>query len=114
MHDDVTRLGEIIKAAREARDWSQALLSSKVGAASRTIMDIENGKRLPTYEVFSRLIHVLELPPDQIFWPERSPYTSDQELLMRAVSSCSERDRAIFMETAWAFIRAAGNGEEKK
>jgi DNA-binding XRE family transcriptional regulator len=109
MHDGITKMGGIIKAAREAKGMTQAAFSQKVGIVPRTIMDIENDKRHPTYEVFFKILRVLELSADQIFWPEKMQYTPEQEQLIRAVSSCSERDKAIFMETAWAFVRAAGN-----
>jgi DNA-binding XRE family transcriptional regulator len=112
MHDDVTKMGVILKTAREAKGMTQAALSKEIGTVPRTIMDIENDKRHPTYEVFFKILRALELSADQIFWPEKMQYAPEQEMLIRAVSSCNERDKAIFMETAWAFIRAAGNDKD--
>ena len=114
MHDDVTKMGGIIKTAREAKCMTQAALSQKTNIAARTIMDIENDKRHPTYEVFYKIVRALDLSADQIFWPEKAEYTPEQEQLIKAMSSCNERDKAILMEVAWAFIRATENGENLK
>jgi DNA-binding XRE family transcriptional regulator len=91
MHIEVTEMGGTLKAAREARGMTQNALSQITGIASRTIMDIENDKRHPTYDVFYKIIHALDLSADHIFWPDRMPYTAAQEQLIRAVASCSER-----------------------
>jgi transcriptional regulator with XRE-family HTH domain len=114
MHDDVKKMGDILRAARDAKGLTQAALSRMTGIAPRTIIDIENDKRHPTYEVFSKIIHALDLSADHIFWPERMPYTPAQEQLIRAVASCGERDKAIFMEIAWAFVRATERGDKVK
>ena len=111
MHDDVTKMGSIIKAAREAKGMTQLALSQKTNIATRTIMDIENDKRHPTYESFYKIIRTLDLSADHVFWPERAGHTPEQEQLIRALESCNERDRAILVEIAWAFVRAAGNDD---
>jgi len=107
MHDNVTKMGGILKTAREAKGLTQAALSRATNTAIRTIIDLENDKRHPTYESFFKIIRVLGLSADHIFWPEKAEYTPEQEQLIRAISSCNERDRAILMEIAWTFIRAA-------
>ncbi len=107
MHDDVKKIGEILRAAREAKKMTQVALCKLTGIAQRTLIDIESGKRHPTYEVFYKIIHALDLSADHVFWPERTPYTPEQEQLIRAIAACNLRDKAIFMEMAWAFVRAS-------
>ncbi len=96
MHDDVKKIGEILRAAREAKKMTQVALCKLTGIAQRTLIDIESGKRHPTYEVFYKIIHALDLSAE----PE-------QEQLIRAIAACNLRDKAIFMEMAWAFVRAS-------
>jgi len=107
MHNDVTKMGGILKAAREAKGLTQASLSKDTSTAIRTIIDIENDKRHPTYESMYKILRALDLSADYIFWPERAEHTPEQEQLLRALSACNERDRAILLETAWAFVKAA-------
>jgi len=105
MHDNVMKMGEIIRAARVARGMTQAALAKETGTAVRTIIDIENDKRHPTYEVFYKIIHALDFSADHIFWPEKASCTPEQEQLIRAIQSCGEHDQAVVMETAWACVR---------
>jgi len=114
MHDNVTKMGGIIRAAREARGMTQAALSQKTNIATRTIMDIENDKRHPTYEVFFKIIRALDLSADQIFWPEKAEYTPEQEQMIRAILSCNERDRAVLMDVVRAFVWATKNDSNLK
>jgi transcriptional regulator with XRE-family HTH domain len=114
VHDDVNKIGGLLKAARDAKKMTQAELSRITDLATRTIMDIENDKHYPTYEVFFKIIHALDLPADCILWPGKTPYTQEQEQLMQAVSSCNEHDRAIFMQAGWAIVNAAKADENLK
>jgi transcriptional regulator with XRE-family HTH domain len=103
------KIGGVIRAAREANELTQAELSKRAGIAVRTIIDIEKNKRLPTFEVLYSIIRVLDIPADQIFRPDKVNYAPEQEQLIRAIRSYDERDRAVFMETAWAYVNAAKN-----
>lgn len=105
MHDNMIRVGGILRAAREAKGITQVALVNATDTVDRTIMDIENDKRYPTFEVFYKIIHALDFSADHIFWPEKVLCTPEQEQLFRAIQSCNERDQAVVMETAWACIR---------
>lgn len=106
MHDEMIRVGSVLRAAREAKGMTQAALAKATNTAERTIMDIENDKRYPTFEVFYKVIRALDFSADHIFWPEKAPCSPEQEQLIRAIQSSDERDQAVFMEAAWAYVRA--------
>jgi DNA-binding XRE family transcriptional regulator len=106
MHDDMIRIGSILRTARETKGMTQAALAAATDTVDRTIMDIENDKRYPTLEVLYRIVRVLDFPSDHIFWPEKVPMSQELEQLVRAIQSCSKQDQAVVVETAWACIRA--------
>lgn len=106
MHDNVTKMGEIIRAAREAKGMTQGALAKATGIVVRTLIDIERDKRYPTYEVLYKILHALDLSADHIFWPKKVPCTPQQEQLFRALQACNGREHAVFMDIAWAYIRA--------
>ena len=106
MHYDVTRIGKVLRAAREAKNLTQAALAEKTDVALRTVIAIENGQRYPTYEVFFRLIRTLDISADQIFWPEKVEYTPEQEQMIREFFACSEREQAIIMKTMKTLVRS--------
>jgi putative transcriptional regulator len=107
VHDEMNKVGAKLKAAREGKGMTQTELARATDLATRTIMDIENGKHYPAYEVFFKLVRALDMSANHIFWPDRESISQEQEQLMRAVGSCTEHEKLIFMESAWAFVRAA-------
>ena len=114
MHENMTRIGEIIRKSRDSRKMTQEALAKASETATRTIMDIENGKRFPTYEVLFKILHALDLSADQIFWPEKVDYTLEQDQLFRAIQSCDEHEQAVLTEVAWAYIRAIKKDNDVK
>ena len=114
MHDKMKKVGEVIRSARNARGVTQLMLSKATGIAVRTIIDIEKNKRQPTFESLYKIVNFLDIPADYIFRPKTVPYTPEQEQLLIAVQSCAEKERAVFMEIAWAYIRATKDGKEAK
>ena len=106
MHDEVKKIGGILKAAREARGMTQAVLSKTAGVALRTIIDLEKDKHLPKFEVLYRIVRILDIPTDLIFRPDKAEYTLEQEQLMRAVGTCDEQDQAVYMKLGWAYVNA--------
>ncbi len=113
MHGGMKKIGGVLSAARKAKGMTQAELCDRTDIAPRTLIDLENDKRYPTHEVLYKLVHALDLSADHIFWPERVSFSPDQEQLVRALASCNERDKAIFMEMAWAFVKAVSDAKVK-
>ena len=106
MCDNAAKTGEVIRAARIAKGMTQTALAKAANISDRTIRSAESGKRRPSYEVLGKIIHALDLSADHIFRPEKIHCTPEQEQLCRALNSCNERDQAVFMDIAWAYIRA--------
>ena len=69
MHDYVKTLGTVIRKAREEQGLSQASLAEKLGIDVRTIINIENFRGNPKFEVLYPLITTLRIPADRIFYP---------------------------------------------
>ena len=61
------RLGEVIKARRDALGWSQRKLARLAGVEGSHIAFIEAGRRRPSLSVLFRLSRVLNLDVQQLF-----------------------------------------------
>ena len=72
MHDYVKNLAKVVRAAREEAHLSQAALAEQIGCDERTILNIENDRGNPKFEVLCQIIAYLHIPADQIFPPRRS------------------------------------------
>ena len=99
MHSDMTRMGGIIHTAREAKGLTQSALADKIGASVRTVIDVEKDKRNPTYEIFYKIVHVLDISADLVFWPDKVSYTLEQDQFIRELLASDAREQRIVMAT---------------
>lgn len=95
MHIDRKRIGDMIREARERDGFTQASLAEEIDVSLRTVAAIENGQRNPTLDVFSRLVHTLDIPTDLIFRPETVTHTLEQELFLSEAEGYNEWERRI-------------------
>ena len=51
---------------RAARLLSSKGLAAKTGVSNKTILDIENGKRMPTFRTIQTLSNALEVDPQEV------------------------------------------------
>lgn len=105
MHEGVTRMGAIIRKAREAKGLTQAALAEETDSSIRTIIAIENSQRYPTCENFDKIIHALDISADLIFYPDQSPYTVEQDQFIREFFSCNEEEQRVIMATVRCLVR---------
>jgi transcriptional regulator with XRE-family HTH domain len=87
-----SNLGVIIKHARTSKDLTQDQLAEKVGVGSRHLMAIENEGKYPSFDLLFRLVRILEISPDTIFYPDRKPDDTHLDYLNRLLEQCADRD----------------------
>jgi transcriptional regulator with XRE-family HTH domain len=87
-----SNLGAIIKHSRQAHDLTQEQLAEQVGVGSRHLMAIENEGKTPSFEVLFKLIRILEISPDAIFYPDGKPEDKRFDRLTRMLAQCDDRD----------------------
>ena len=92
MRINENNLGGIVKAARLNKGLTQEVLAEKVGIGQRHIMGIENEGHLPSYEVLYNLIRELNIPPDNIFYPEKIHDNPQLEYLIHLLGQCNDND----------------------
>ena len=114
MQDNVTKIGSILRAARETKGMTQGALAESIDKANRTVMDIENNKRFPAYKVLYKIIRTLDISADQIFWPEKAEYTPEQEQVIHEFLGCSDREQAIITETVRTLIRLLRKDDQRR
>lgn len=100
----LNRLGATIKQGRMAANLTQDELAEHVGITGRYIMALENEHKQPSFELLCRLIHTLNIPSDNIFYPENQYTENKKEQLIRLLSHCDERDLTILTATVKALL----------
>lgn len=90
-------LGNAVRESRKSRHLSQEALAERVGVCKRTIIDIENNTANPKFEVLYPLVRELNLPLNQIFYPEASENYELKNVLIQELNSCSEYEMKIII-----------------
>ena len=106
LHDSMTRMGEVLRNAREAKGLTQAALAEMIGASTRTIIAIEKNKRNPTCDVLYRLIRILDISADSLFRPDKTTLTPEQEQFFNEFLSCNQREQQVVLQTMRCLMRS--------
>ena len=100
-------LGNVIKKARQRSGMTMEELADRVDITTRYLYRIENEGKKPSYEVLCKIIQVLHIDPDLIFYPEKPTKDSEVEDLLRMLYNCDERSLEVVKATAKALIGTA-------
>lgn len=98
-------MGDLIRKARESKEMTQVAFADAIGATTRTVIDIEKGKRNPTHEVLGRIINVLNIPADMIFRPDIPTPSVEQNQFFQEYLSCNQGQQRVIMATVRAMIQ---------
>lgn len=74
----INKLGQTIKQARLSANVTQDELAEQIGITGRYIMALENEHKQPSFEVLCKIILTLNIPADNIFYPENQ-YTENEK-----------------------------------
>lgn len=99
-------LGTTIKQARLSANLTQDELAEQVGITGRYIMALENEHKQPSFEVLCKIILTLNIPADNIFYPETQYSENEKEQLLRLLFQCDERDLKIITATVKAMLES--------
>lgn len=99
-------LGATIKQARLSANLTQDELAEQIGITGRYIMALENEHKHPSFEVLCKIILTLNIPADNIFYPESQNTENEKEQLIRLLSRCDERDLKIITATLKAVLES--------
>lgn len=109
MHSQHETLGKIIKSARQHSELTMEELAEQIGVTERYLYRIENEDKKPSYDVLYKLVRVLSISPDLIFYPEKTSEESEVENLIRMLYNCDERSLEVVKATAKALIGTASS-----
>ncbi len=84
-------IGDIMRSARKDLGLSQSDLSKKCSIPKQTIGLVENNRRMPSYEVFYRLVHALDISADRVVCPHRAKNVQKHEQFFNGYLGLDER-----------------------
>jgi len=92
---DLTRLGRILRSAREERGMTQDALADATDLSKKYISNIERGKCNPSYDVLYRMVFALRIPADALFSNCEAPSKAEEESLLVHYRRCPPKDRLL-------------------
>ncbi|QIB68333.1 DNA-binding XRE family transcriptional regulator [Muricomes intestini] len=106
MEELLNLFGQIVKDARHRADMTQDALAEQAGVTTRYIMAIENENKHPSMPVLFKIIRILKISTDTIFYPEIQHTDREKEQLMHMIQLCSEKEIKIAAATVKALLDA--------
>ena len=86
--DELTILGDMLRAARKEKNFTQQQLADESHISIKEIADIEKGRRNPSYLIMKTLAKVLHFSLDSLIRPELTPDEAGQnEMPFRGAAS---------------------------
>ena len=85
-------LGAVIKQARELKAMRAETLAEHLDISTRHLSAIENGVNKPGYKVLFKVIRLLDIPPEIIFFPENFGDVNEEIIrnqVLMAVRTCN-------------------------
>lgn len=88
-------LGVVVKQYREYIGLTQSQLAKRLYIGTRTIMEIENHRGNPQFDILHSLIRELNIPANLIFYSERCNISKLEEDIIQKLSLCSNKQMTL-------------------
>lgn len=103
-------LGDIVKASRKHSELTIEEVAELAGVTERYLYRIENEGKKPSFDVLCKLIRILSIPSDSIFYPEIKGKDPEMEELIHMFYMCDARARQIVRATLKAALSSQRPG----
>lgn len=107
-------VGSVIRVYRKERGMTQNELSEKIELTTRQLMSIENGKSYPKFDTLCRLVEVLNIPPDHVFYPYADHHDVAIDSFIELYRVCAPEDQQIVLTTARTLIEQLNSRQNIK
>ena len=98
------QLGSVIRRYRKERGLTQYELSEKAEISHRQIMSIEKGKCFPKFKTLCRIVQVLNISPNHIFYPNIESNDRALESFVALFRSCPSEDQELVLATTQTIV----------
>lgn len=100
MHNYSEILANVVRTAREQKDMTQSQLAEKAGVGTRTILDIENNRGNPRFDILVAIVRELGIPSEKIFHPRPIHFEEAMKRLAVELDHCNEKEKVIVLDNA--------------
>ena len=91
-------LGDSVKRARGKMKLSQSEVAAKAEVDVRKVLNIENYKGNPKFDVLCRIIRTLNLDTQKIFFPEIERESASLTYLQQLIGNCTDEEAQMLIQ----------------
>ena len=106
--DDLTALGDALRAARKEKNLTQEQLADESHVSTKQIADIEKARRNPSYLILKALAKVVHLSVDSLMYPDLSPDEAGQNEMKLLYMNCPPEMRETLLRHTAIFPASIG------
>lgn len=107
-------LGDCVKRARGKLKLTQSEVAAKAEVDVRTVLNIENYKGNPKFEVLCAIIRALNLDTQEIFYPEMQRESASLNYLQQISSSCNDEEAEMLIPIVTSVLAALRDKNSQK
>jgi len=97
MGNSIYMLGAEVKSARLQAGKTRKELAAKLQVSARHLMEIENGRQKPSFDLLYRMVRELSIPVDRIFYPEEAHNRPTFEQASMMLRMCGDKELGIIV-----------------
>lgn len=107
-------LGDSVKRARGKLKLTQSEVASIAEVDVRTVLNIENYKGNPKFEVLCSIIRVLNLDTQEIFYPEIGRESAPLTYLQQIIGGCTDEEAEMLIQIVTSVLSALRDKNSQK
>lgn len=107
-------LGDSVKRARGKLKLTQSEVASIAEVDVRTVLNIENYKGNPKFEVLCSIIRVLNLDTQEIFYPEMARESAPLTYLQQIIGGCTDDEAEMLIQIVTSVLSTLRDKNSKK
>ena len=90
--DEQKHLADTVKKAREKSELTQIEVASIIGASEKTVLNLENYRGNPRFDVLYPLVRALHIDAHELFHPEKNRESFELHHLHAIIDECSDEE----------------------
>lgn len=96
--------GKAIRKARKSNGLTIDQLAQKVGVSERYIQKIENEDSKPSFEILSRIVKILSLDANMLFYKIYDESNLDMNIVIKKIQECNQYEFNVIKATLLALM----------
>ena len=111
-HYDFLAVGQAVKETRKKQGITREKMAEKLNISSRYLADIENEGKFPSFQNFYKMVTILNISVDEIFYPTvKSAKSTQRRQVDKLLDNLDNNDLLIVESTIKGIMQTKENAK---